>query len=62
MMGHHLIFFEFSDSTWTRLSVNGGWDAESLLTGLHDHLTLILLIFGCGVTYRLVSIQSRSMT
>jgi hypothetical protein len=41
-MGHSPIFFAFSDSTWTRPSVDSGLDMEGHLTGLHDTLTLPL--------------------
>jgi hypothetical protein len=49
-MGPHPIFSALSDSFLTRLSVNSGYDAEAQSTGLHDHQTLILWIFGCGET------------
>jgi hypothetical protein len=37
-----------SHSTWTSVSVGSGFYLEAQSTGLYDLLTLILLIFGCG--------------
>jgi hypothetical protein len=50
MTEHYLIFSTLSQSTWTRLSVNSGQDAEAQSTGLHDLLTFTLWILGCRDT------------
>jgi hypothetical protein len=56
-MRYNLIFSEFSDSTCVRLSLNSGYDAVDVPSGLHDLLTLIFWIFDCRITYRFWCIQ-----
>ena len=49
-------------TAWTRLSADSGLDVGAQSGGLHDHLTSVVWIFGCGDTWWLRYIQSRSVT